>query len=77
MLGKVCNEEGRRDPDKARRWVALVDGANHQIDRITPEDKIRDVSVHILCDVVHVMEYLWKATWASATRVTRRPDLGS
>ena len=63
VIATVFDEAARRDPDQARCWVALVDGANHQIDRITAQARARDVNVHILCDFVHVVEYLWKATW--------------
>src|SRR5450759_1120956 len=45
----------RRDPTHARRWVALVDGANHQLDRIEAEAKARKVNVFVLIDVIHVL----------------------
>lgn len=63
VITAVFDEAHRRDPDQARTWVALVDGANHQIDRINAEALSRGTAVHILIDFVHVMEYLWKATW--------------
>jgi len=52
-----------RDPDHQRTWVALVDGNNHQIDRISHEAPAPGVPVTILCDLVHVLEYLWRAAW--------------
>ena len=67
VITEVFDEATRRDPDKARTWVALVDGANHQIERIGAEASTRDVNVHILIDIVHVMEYLWKAAWCFHT----------
>ena len=63
VVAAVFDEATRRDPTHTRPWVALVDGANHQIDRIHAEAASRGVSVHILVDFVHVVEYLWKATW--------------
>jgi hypothetical protein len=63
VVAKVFDEAARRDPQRARTWVALADGANHQIDRITAEANTRGVAVHIVCDFVHVVEYLWKAAW--------------
>jgi hypothetical protein len=44
-------------------WVALVDGNNHQIDRVQAEARARQVDVTIVVDFVHVLEYLWKAAW--------------
>jgi hypothetical protein len=38
--------------------VALVDGNIHQIDRIKAEAKARNVNVAVMCDLVHVVEYL-------------------
>ncbi len=63
VVAATFDEASRRDPDHARTWVALVDGANHQIERISAEATARRVRVHILIDIVHVVEYLWKATW--------------
>lgn len=56
-------EAERRDPDRARVWVALVDGNNQQIDRIRAEAKARKVTLRIVVDFIHVIEYLWKAAW--------------
>jgi hypothetical protein len=53
----------RRDPGHARTWLALVDGANHQIGVITAEAAARDVEITILIDFIHVIGYLWKAAW--------------
>jgi hypothetical protein len=43
--------------------VVLVDGARHQLDLVRAEAARRGVRVHILIDLIHVMEYLWKAAW--------------
>ncbi len=63
VVGQIFDEADRRDPDHRRTWVALVDGNNHQIDRIQTEARARQVPVTIVIDFVHVLEYLWKATW--------------
>jgi hypothetical protein len=64
VVGRVFDEAERRDPTHARTWIALVDGNNHQIDRIHAEATRRGVEVTILCDLIHVLEYLWKAAWS-------------
>jgi len=56
-------EATRRDPDHHRPWIALVDGNTHQIERIHAEARDHHVTVPILIDFVHVVEYLWKAAW--------------
>ena len=63
VVGRLFDEAERRDPNHKRRWVALVDGNNHQVDRIGAEAKARGVEVVIVIDLVHVIEYLWAAAW--------------
>lgn len=56
-------EADRRDPDHTRTWIALVDGNQHQIDRIRTEAKTRKITIPVIVDFIHVMEYIWKAAW--------------
>lgn len=63
VVGEIFDEAERRDPEHRRTWVALVDGNNHQIERIGAEARARRVPVTIVIDFVHVLEYLWKAAW--------------
>jgi hypothetical protein len=64
VITEVFDEAQRRDPDHERTLVALVDGNNHQIDRIKQEANARGIKVTILIDLVHVLEYLWGAAWS-------------
>ena len=61
VIERVFDEAERRDPKHRRTWVALVDGANHQIRQIKYQAKRRGVKVTIICDFVHVLQYLWNA----------------
>ncbi len=63
VIASVFDEAERRDPHHRRPWIGLVDGNNHQIDRIRAEADTRGVTVTILIDIVHVLEYLWSAAW--------------
>jgi hypothetical protein len=63
VIGKVFDEAERRDPRHQRTWIALVDGNNHQIEAIHAEAHRRDVTVSVLIDFIHVLEYLWRAAW--------------
>ena len=60
-IRRVFDEAQRRDPKHRRTWIALVDGANHQIERIKFEARKREVKVTIVIDFVHVLGYLWQA----------------
>jgi len=42
-VAPIFDEAQRRDSDHARTWVALDDGANHQIDRLTAKARDRNV----------------------------------
>lgn len=53
-----------RDRDHRRPWVVLVDGARHQLDLMQTEAASRGVTVNIVIDFVHVLEYLWGAAWS-------------
>jgi len=64
VVTRIFDEADRRDPDRQRTWIALVDGNNHQIGRIEAEAAARQVTVPIVIDFVHVIEYLWKAAWS-------------
>ena len=64
VIAKVFDEAQRRDPAKRCKWVALVDGNCHQIDRIHKEAAARGIEVTVVVDWVHVLEYLWSAAWS-------------
>jgi len=64
VVKRVFDEAERRDPAHQHAWVALVDGNNHQLDRIQAEATARQVPVSIVIDFIHVLEYLWGAAWS-------------
>ena len=62
-ISTLFDQAERRDPGHTRTWVALVDGDRHQIDVIRAEAASRGITITILIDFIHVLEYLWKAAW--------------
>ena len=62
-IAAVFDQAERRDPGHARTWIALVDGDRHQIDVIQDQAAQRGITITILVDFIHVLEYLWKAAW--------------
>ncbi len=62
-IGKVFDEAGRRDPGHRRTWIALVDGDIYQLGLIQAQAAARGITLVILIDFIHVLEYLWKAAW--------------
>ncbi len=62
-IGKIFDEADRRDPGHLRTWIALVDGDIHQLGLIRGQAAARGVTLVILVDFIHVLEYLRKAAW--------------
>jgi hypothetical protein len=64
VIEDAFEEALRRDPDRRRRWVVLVDGNEDQLRRIRQAARDFGVQITIVLDVVHVIEYLWRAAYA-------------
>lgn len=61
VIRQQFEEALRRDPERRRRWVALVDGEPKQLKAVKAEAKRAGVKVTLILDIVHVLEYLWLA----------------
>ena len=57
-------EGKRRDPKYQAEWVVLVDGDLAQLDDIEQTARALGVEVVIILDIIHVLEYVWKAAKA-------------
>jgi len=62
-IGKIFDEADRRDPGHRRTWIALADGDICQLALIQAQAAARGITLVILIDFIHVLEYLWKAAW--------------
>lgn len=61
--GKIFDQADRRDPGRLRTWIALLDGDNHQLGLFQAQAAARGITLAIVIDFIHVLEYLWKAAW--------------
>ena len=68
VIAAAFSQAEARDPAHARTWVVLVDGDRHQIGLIEAEAARRKATVHLVIDLVHVLEYLWAAAWCFHAR---------
>jgi hypothetical protein len=64
VIDDAFAEAIRRDPERRRRWVVLVDGNDDQLARIRDAARSFGVTITIVLDLVHVIEYLWRAAYA-------------
>jgi hypothetical protein len=51
----------RRDPEHRAEWVVLVDGDPKQLGYIEKAAQHHQVNVCVILDIIHVLDYLWKA----------------
>ena len=64
MIAAAYDEADRRDPQRARQRVFLVDGNKQQITAIEAQAKERGLKVPVLIDYIHVSGYIGKASAA-------------
>jgi len=64
VIAAMFDEAGSRDPAHLRTWVVLVDGAEHQLSLIRAGAARRGVTIHVIIDIIHVLEYLRGAAWS-------------
>ena len=61
VVAEATLEAERQDPEHGKRWVALVDGAEPQLDLVEASAAAYGVDVTVILDIIHVVEYVWKA----------------
>lgn len=61
VIQDAFDEACHRDPTHEKHWVALVDGNNTQLDILHRIAREKGVELTIIVDIIHVIEYLWKA----------------
>ena len=74
VVAAAFAEAGRRDPGCQRTWIALADGNKDQIAWIQDQAAARGTAITIICDFIHVLEYLWDAAWSFFPEAS--PDAG-
>ena len=61
VLSEAFREATERDPHHDRRWVAVVDGNETQLDILEELAEQHEVPLTIVLDIFHVLGYVWKA----------------
>ena len=61
VIAEAMLEAERHDPERVKRWVVLVDGAETQLDLVEAGAAAYGVDVTVVLDIIHVVEYVWKA----------------
>ena len=74
VIRQKFEEALRRDPQQQRQWVALVDGNKDQIKLIRKVAKKLGIQIRLVLDLMHVLEYLWKAAYCFAADGTKEAE---
>ena len=61
VVAEATLEAERQNPEHVKHWVALVDGAETQLDLVEAGAAAYGVEVTVILDIIHVVEYVWKA----------------
>lgn len=64
VLAEAFREAAARDPARAKTWVAVVDGNKPQLALLHKLARQRRIALTVVLDIIHVVEYLWKAAHA-------------
>lgn len=64
VIDDAFAEATRRDPEHRRRWIVLLDGQRDQIKRVERAARKAGARITIVLDIVHALEYLWRAAYA-------------
>ena len=74
VIEDTFHEAERRDPEHRRRWVVLVDGNRDQIAMVRKTAKKTGVPVTLELDLIHALEYLWKAAYCFHPEGTKEAE---
>lgn len=61
VIDNLIVQAVKRDSTQKKEWVVLVDGQDYQIAQIEAALERQQVQATVVLDIIHVIEYLWKA----------------
>jgi len=70
VIEEEFQEGERRDPEHKKKWVAVVDGNAEQLRLLHTLARRHGVALTIVLDIIHVVEYLWKAAYVFHAQAT-------
>lgn len=73
VIEEAFREAQARDPQHRRQWVVLVDGNEDQLALVKAAAK-QQGAVWIVVDLMHVLEYLWRAAHALCDDGTKEAE---
>jgi hypothetical protein len=74
VIDELFAEAQERDPQQQRPWAMLVDGHQDQLKHIRACIKRYGVTLILILDFIHVLEYLWKAAYCFSAPGTEEAE---
>jgi hypothetical protein len=74
VIDELFAEAQERDPQQQRPWAMLVDGHQDQLKHIRACIKRYGVTIILILDFIHVLEYLWKAAYCFSAPGTEEAE---
>lgn len=74
VIQEAFDEALHRDPNKQKRFCALVDGNNKQLSLLKKFAQLHNLNLTIVLDIRPVIEYLWKAAFAFYSDTSKQAE---
>lgn len=74
VIREAFREAAYRDPARDKTWAALVDGNEKQLLILGELSRKENINLTVVLDVIHVLEYLWKAATAFNAEGSRETE---
>lgn len=74
VIAEAFDEALHRDPNQQKNWVALVDGNKTQLRLLEELAGKHNIKLTIVLDIIHVIEYLWKAAFVFHSPSTKQAE---
>jgi hypothetical protein len=58
-ISEMFDEIERRDPQRQRTTIVLIDGEDKQLEQVRQQAESRRLTLTIILDLIHVIHYLW------------------
>ncbi|NET69439.1 MAG: ISKra4-like element ISMpr2 family transposase [Moorea sp. SIO1G6] len=76
VIKEAFDEALHRDPNQHKRFCALVDGNKTQLSRFEKKfAREHHLKLTIVLDIIHVIEYLWKAAFAFYSDTSQQAEV--
>jgi hypothetical protein len=74
VILEAFDEALHRAPNRQKRFCALVDGNKTQLSLLKKFAKLHNLELTIILDIIHVIEYLWKAAFTFYSNTSKQAE---